>query len=419
MKRVFVVVGCFCVLAVAVNPANGQFPGPNPALPEWKSGNIWNLEITSYPRKQSDGTTSKEADFPNKPFHMRVLINGTETVGPMTCWKIFYTCGLDAPNHLKPFVWIASTDRAGGWPRKIARVPDNTSIRLERFFDVLFPVDTPAHYPFELIPFIEENRTIAPKDQPTRLILEKSVADNRTTYTATLMNADKEEVRIRQTWIKGEPWWIESERFINGEKDLSVKRVPMELMKKEQEEYWKQHPKAKTPPKPAGSDPLYLARDGRLQGKMRVYGVNPKRADIIKKIEEVSKLTLTVAPNIADYDPKYGDLQLSDVQAWRMMDFIMTRGLVNGKWVKESDTGYRLEGEPTDPVAQTRAKAGLPPLASESDPAATSIPEITPNNRRWLPALIWSGVGIALLGAGILLWRRRARLHAAAVPKTG
>lgn len=417
MKCALAVVVSYCVTGLAVDSASGQFPGPNPALPAWKSGNMWNLEVTSYPRKQSDGTTTKDAKFPNKPFHMRVLINGTQHINGVNCWKIFYTCGLDAPNHLKPYVWIASTDAATGWPRKIARAPDDNTIRLERFHDVLFPVDTPAHYPFELIPFIDESRTIAPKDQPTRLILEKSVADNRTTYTATLMNADKEEVRIRQTWIKGEPWWIESERFINGEKDLSIKRVPMELMKQEQEEYWKLHPKTKTPPKPAGDDLLNLSRDSRLNGILRVVAVNPKRTVIIKQIEDLTKLTLTVAPNIANYDPKYGDLQLHDVQAWRMMKFLAERGLKNGKWVKEGDTGYRLEGEPTDPVAQTRANAGLPPLPDESGPAPA---ESGPKSRGWVTILIASGIGIVVGAAVVLFWRQRAnRLRATAVPKAG
>lgn len=94
-----------------------------------------------------------------------------------------------------------------------------------------------------------------------------------------------------------------------------------------------------------------LRRDARLIATLTLTADDPKLRELLSHLGEATGLTFTLADNLVHHDPRFGNLALPAAPACIVMEMIVEKDLVDGRW-EMTDTGYRLEG------VSTRLSAG-------------------------------------------------------------
>lgn len=126
-------------------------------------------------------------------------------------------------------------------------------------------------------------------------------------------------------------------------------------------------------------DPFLLRRDPKLRCSVTIRSTERLGlSEILKRLQEKTGLTLTVAPLLADLQPSFDFSHFPDPTAWMLMERIIHRDLVEGGW-RKSPGGYQLcamglktpekRDGPPDPLSLRRDAR----LAAEVSIVATEI----------------------------------------------
>lgn len=92
-----------------------------------------------------------------------------------------------------------------------------------------------------------------------------------------------------------------------------------------------------------------LAADSRLRTPLRLVETQPPLVDILGRLTVATRLEFKLAENLADHKLDLGELALSKVAAYSVMELIAERQLENGRWEK-TDSGYCLVGKSLVPL---------------------------------------------------------------------
>lgn len=336
----------------------------------WKPGDRWALSVESL------APTPKASQ---QPYRVNVTVAGLDTVGATQCWRLGFSPVLGTPPafNYQYSVWVG---RDSGWVHKVRRVQLPEYLDVDRFLDVLFLCAAPPGAPLEMLP-PSPSRVVAVEEYPPLSITRSEMEGLIIMHARVIVNA-KEELGVRQTWAVGEKWWREYEHYQDGKLTLRARRIePFPPLPTNA------HPKAQ-PSRPEEKR-FALRFDARLQIRLTIEEENPDIETVLHRLEAATGLRLALDEKILAHRPKLGSLQLRQVPAWSVMEFLAERDMKNGRWVRHPD-GYLLTGEP---------------LVSQP-------PEKSTNYRAWLIASL--AVLTLLAGAlGLRWWRSQAKSTAA------
>jgi hypothetical protein len=175
----------------------------------------------------------------------------------------------------------------------------------------------------------------------------------------TYRSSNKSEMVIHQTWIEGEPWWREFERYRDGKLELRAKLVP----------------------KPAPDPPLtvpvvpqiatgnsqatvvdesdnVLLKDPRLQKLVTIKLVHPRVQDILDRCNTAAGLTLTADEDVDAASPVFSAVNWVDIPVWSVMTRLAEAPSIKGQWEQDAE-GYRLTSSLRKPADLTKTTTGM------------------------------------------------------------
>lgn len=309
------------LLSLLLSPARADTPAAPAST--WKPPEQWLLRVETF---------APDAK-PGKQYPLFVSVSGLARVGEADCWMVIF--GPDASNpgpvDRQFWVWI---DKETSWPRKVSLHTNNdhkTTPLADNLRDGTMVPGGTEGFPIEIFP-IDGSLTKTIPDSSLKLVItrEEVGAGKRFVVEARVMNEESEELRVRQTWVAGEKWWREYERYVRGQLILKATRD--------------------APPPAITQDPetvkffgrtQHLRDDPRLATTLSVVAVDVALQEIVNRVQGATGVPLGLDPALERHDPQFGDWQLRDMPAWRFMDIVSQVQLVDGRWVKDGD-GYRL-----------------------------------------------------------------------------
>ncbi len=158
-----------------------------------------------------------------------------------------------------------------------------------------------------------------------------------------------------------------------------------------------------------------LRKDRRLFVKLTIQEQSLKLPELVRRLEEATKLKLTFAENLKYHDPDLGTyldtrpgfFNAENHPAWQLLEYIGHQEMDDGRWIATKE-GYRLEGKSQRLNPPAAPKAPAPPLAPK-EPPAPPVAAPVESSSVWL----WPSVaGCALAfsaAAGAYRWRVRRR----------
>jgi hypothetical protein len=329
--RVWLVMGWLLAPAAAL----GAEPAVEPVA-RWTSGAAFQLEVAP-----------AEPDV--KPFAMHVVVLWRDQSEELNSWRLLFAAHPNAPKNLGPN-HIVYVSKSSGWPRQVqlnaAGLPIQPLVSVGglTFFD-----RAPRGFPVEVFPLRETNESL---DNGRTAIRVAQTPEGDTTVWEATCRTEGREVRVRQRWAAGEPWWRDYERFVNGRKDLSARRTA--IPKPAPSSQGKQSPKLPDP----GS--RVLRADSRLQALVTVLADDPGLDTVLAKLQDATGLTFAVAPNLFSHVPSLGSVQMRNAPAWSVMDLLAQTQLRGGRWERVPG-GYVLHGESAAVPPRPQPVAAPPP----------------------------------------------------------
>jgi hypothetical protein len=318
------VAACVLSLGGGAFGADAQFPVPSTF---WKDGDVWRLSVDLYSRETPE---EKKSD---KRIDLTISVVGTEQVGFSPCRKLYFNPARTVSGVEESF--LVTVDEEHGWLKTVRRIDGKTNavseLRIDQIGNVSLLPSPPEGFPLELLFPGLEGREIKLVGSESALSLRKEVAGQQITMTLVLKREGREELILRQKWGKGERWWRECERFVNGRKALHARltTIPGGQQSPPRTEY-----SAVTRTRPH-------ADDQRLQVPVTLFADDPPLMDVLARLHEATGLTFAVAKNLDRHDPKLGDLQFTNAPVWSVMQVIAETDLEGGHWEK-TDSGYLL-----------------------------------------------------------------------------
>jgi hypothetical protein len=274
----------------------------------------------------------------NGSFVVYIFASGMESANGRDCLQLTLLPGDKAPKHLQTRHRILVNAKSGRTEGAYT-FPDRKSIPLLRAEGLGFASSAPPGVPLELFGSLEVPEFNVQEIDAHRFVtLRKQASGEFVHIEMTAFVKDIEELKVRQTWVPGEKWWREYERYVKGKKDLTAKllnppplKADLEAQKKLVED-WKKF-----------TELVPLGKDGRLHTRLTIVERDPELHDVLNRLGAATKLTFVLADNLADHDPDLGAMSLKNVHAFSFMELIAMRDLQNGRWT-QIDGGYRLEG---------------------------------------------------------------------------
>jgi Leucine Rich Repeat (LRR) protein len=242
---------------------------------------------------------------------------------------------------LKDKGWISKVRQ---WNPGISEQEDKEVLSINGASALVRPI---AGLPLELLPpTLSKNKYVT--DRATVELLREDDGD-AVIMVAVINIRGQDQVQITQTWKKGERWWREYTREINGRKDLHARFVSVLSVEQAAKE------------KALRADcNAFVSWDKRLAVKVNVFNDNPKLSDLVAVVQKASGVTLTVEDSLRGYVPDFGSCQFRDCPAWVIVNFIANHGYHKAKW-ENHKSGYRLT------LATTMTDAGLKNLPDPDD----------------------------------------------------
>ena len=365
----------FLLLAASAGQAADPLALPSST---WKLGDLWFFQVEQYARPATDKTYPSTPDTIEARFGLRVLVVGRERLDNRSCCQLNLVIPQNEvppgqKDHLGLFV-----ERSAGWPRRLLGPP--SSAVLSTAGEVAFIRGHPRYFPAEVFP-PTDLAAVALDASGRTLAITNQLTPKGSVVEATIVNNGKEELRIRQLWREGEPWWAEYERYVEGRKDLVARRVDA--------------PQKVSSPVPATESAKGLASDPALRVRISGRWANAPLTDILSHLAEKTGRRIELDPKLADRAPALGSMALANVPAWQVMDELATKNVGQGRW-ESVEGGYRLQGR--------------------QEIFATSTPPAGVQWNYWgIAALVLALLGVVL---GVLYYRRWCGKRATPRPPT-
>jgi hypothetical protein len=356
---------------------------PPPA--SWAAGTVWRLTVERHiPGEQSEPA-----------YTLRAVVAGKEQAGGRDCWKISFIPDKDAPfrHRVHALVdptlgWVVGLARSDS-PKKapapvtaatvvgLATVPPHPCMAAAPIYyrppaarpaavagavvragDAHVLAATIEGFPLELFP-LANGRGGGKFDARFR----RAEKGDEITAELEVTEGGRPVYSVRQTWVKGELWWREYERHVNGRKELTARL-------------------ANAPGPEAAGGKFSLRADPRLRRVLHRLPATPSLPDLLARLRQATGLRFDVSEELSGHTPDLGYLQPSDrgYYCWQVMEIIQASQLEGGRWEK-LEQGYRLSGRS---VAAAAARPGTAAEDATVPPGSTSV-------------LVWTGVGLAAL----------------------
>jgi hypothetical protein len=357
---------------------------PDSPAQRWKITDRWNLNVEYFAPAAQEGSSPPK---PAAPFSVAVMPLDDPQKTPVGDWTILrFTASDKAPDHLRPLIsaWVLKGD---GWVDKAMRtypgkqLPVDMKILQIGYIAVITEPD--LGMPVEMLfPNLPAQKLTDPRTG-TMFELRRQEKDDRILMEATFQipdKDDKKEIRLSQTWGKGETWWRESTRHVNGRKIFHAKLASYHSTEKL--EQWLRE-----------DINLLLHDDDRLNAKVTIVQDNPTAQQLFDVIQKATGVHLTVDSVLRDYEAPFGSVHLRNCPCWTVMKFIASQGFHNAQWERAGDD-YQLK-----PYGE------LPPKPPKKPPRAKTNPHRT----RLLLAAFFGGLFLFLLFLRLISSRSRAK----------
>ena len=319
-------------------------PKPAQAPPkDWKGDQVFRLSVETWDAARSDTRAAK----PTAAYHVDVRHYTVAPAADMPYWILIFEPSPGTPRRLRGSysTWVY---KDGHLVAKAEREFPRQE-REER--EVISFIDNSAvARPFEGMPMELVAPTLPRKfanDKGTMELLREDDGDN-ILMVAVIKIKGHDQVQITQTWRKGEIWWREYTREVNGRKVLQAKFtsiIPLTQFNKEKA--LRENHNAHT------------TWDDRLTVKVNVVKQDAKVSEMIDPVLKASGVTLTVDESLRGYVPSFGYCQFKDCPAWVVVNFVASH-YHEAKWEVRKG-GYVLK------PAMTMTDAGLKNIADADE----------------------------------------------------
>jgi hypothetical protein len=341
-SRCFPACGSFGSLLLLAIPS--VFSAPPEALKtpprDWKSTEVLRLSVEKWPAAIKGGRETRPAAY-TVDVSLLDIPTGTDLY-----WILRFDTSASAPKDLRGSrtAWVV---KDGGWIAKIGsdstREAERRVLSINGASALVQPMDG---VPVELLlPTLSKKKYVT--EEATLEVLREEDGDG-VIMVAIINIRGQDKVQITQTWKKGERWWREYTREINGRKDLHAKfHSVLTTTQVWQEKALRENPNA------------FLTWDKRLAVQVTLVKDNPKLSDLVDLIQKAAGVTLVVDDSLRGYEPQFGSCQLRDCPAWVVVNMISEYGYHKARW-HDHNKGYRLK------PATTMTDAGLKKLAGDA-----------------------------------------------------
>jgi hypothetical protein len=321
-KHIFVICGLFFFAGISTAQT-----------PAWQPGDGWPIRVSwAFHEKGAEA-----AD-------MNVVVLGEDEENS-NWWKLEFNAA--GPPSKTPdgesYTYILCVDKKDGWPRQAFSFVGREDLPLATFGDLRMFTTFPQGYPTEFIPDAVPMTENGKSPGESLTVKAGSKPGQR---IAIIRLAGGHVVEVRQTWVAGEKWWRDYERYRDGKLELRASRVIPEATKPAR----LAPPPAATPGVPAppmvdlNNNPLKA--DARLSAKLSLNLLNPRVQDLLDRLAAATGLTFRGDPNVDFATPVFVSFTSADNPAWTIMDQLAQSAVVRGSWEKQEDGSYLLKGGP-------------------------------------------------------------------------
>jgi len=344
------VLGSFGILLVLAAPSArpGQKDSSKVPPKAWTGNDVLRLAVEKWPSsKNGPKATKPTATYTVDVRHI------TDPNAEDLWWLMRFDLSDSAPRNLRRpcHAWILKDK---GW-LSMVRLGDADQetkevLSINGASALVQPLDG---FPLELLlPSLPATKLTT--DRATLEVLREDDGDS-VIMVAVISIRGQDQVQITQTWKKGERWWREYTREINGRKDLHAKFVSvLSLEQVGREKALREDYNA------------FVCWDKRLAVKVNVAGDNPKLSEFLAVVQKAAGVTLTLDESLRGYEPEFGSCTFRDCPAWVIVNFVARYGYHKARW-EEHKGGYRLK------PANTMTDAGLKQLAGREELAALNL----------------------------------------------
>jgi Leucine rich repeat len=315
---------------------------------DWTANDVFRLSVEKWPMSTNGPKITK----PTATYTVDVR-HVTNPTGEGPWWLLRFEPSDSAPKNLRApcSAWILKDK---GWIGKVNQENLGNSdqenkevLSINGASTLVRPIEG---IPVELLlPTLPKNKIST--DRATLELLREEDGDG-VILVAVINIRGQDQVQITQTWKKGERWWREYVREINGRKDLHAKFVSvLSVEQVGKEKALRENYNA------------FLAWDERLAVKVNVVKDKAKLSDFLAVVQKGSGVTLTLEDSLRGYEPDFGSCQFRDCPAWVIVNFIASQGYHQAKW-EDHKSGYRLKPATTMTDAGLKKLAGLEELTA-------------------------------------------------------
>lgn len=349
-----------------------QAAEPDNPSQHWKQTDRWHLVVEYFgpPTRKAPEGAKPTATFPVdvKP------ADDPEDV-PVGGWTILRFTPTDkAPERLRApvFAWVLKGD---GWLGGAGQLNPDSSVPVDKkllqigYVSIILEPD--LSLPVEMLfPNLPPQKLTDPRTG-TLFELRRQEKDDCILMEATFQIPGQDEIRLRQTWGKGDTWWRESTRYVNGRKIFHAQFASYHSTEKLEQQLREDINR-------------FLEDDDRLDIEVNIDLDNPSPQEMLDAVQKATNVPLRVASELRQYATPLGRVHLRDCPAWAVLKFVASQGFPNAQWERDGN-GYRLR--PHGPLpAKPEQRRDVTPLL-----------------------LLVGGMGLVLLLMWwVASWRRRA-----------
>src|SRR5262245_29212825 len=189
------------VLALLSSEAPSAGQARTRFMDSWKAGDGWEVKVEQKSKRERVAGV------------MHIVVLAGDTWQKMPCWRLsFQYVGKDA----SPDRCVMLLNKVSGWPEKIVLIQPKKllDVPLREFQGARLLKELSEGFPVEV--FAPSTRETMHKEKDGFAFAFKKTVEGEQILLDAGFKLKKKEIRVRQKWFLGEPWWREYERYVDG-----------------------------------------------------------------------------------------------------------------------------------------------------------------------------------------------------------